>query len=233
MTNIKNYFKISNVFKTYNPEFTSPDFFSDNFLDLSIEEQKSVLNHYVVSGRAAALKEMPLLYDQTISYMADVAQVPVSHVTIVGSFKLGFCSGKDFGRSFSQNSDIDMTIFDECLFEALTREYNAWRSAFENGECIPHSEHECEIWQDNIRLLPSKIAQGFIDTYKLPNRPICPTTKILNNAAYLIKTKLDEYHNFKTKGVSIRVYKTYDHFISTLLYNTKNIIMNTKKVLLP
>lgn len=229
MINIKNYFKVSDVFKTYNEEFTSPDFLIDNFLDLSIEEQKSILNHYIVNGRAAGLKAMPLLYDQIISYMADIANVPVSHITIVGSFKLGFCSGTDYGRVFSSNSDIDMTIFDEHLFEILTQEFKAWKYAFEKNECKPHNERERECWHDNVRILSSKIGQGFIDTYKLPNRTICPTIKNLNNAAYLIKYKLEEYHNYITKGVSIRVYNTYDNFISTLLYNTKNIIRNNKQ----
>lgn len=59
MTNIKKYFNMSDVFKTYNMEFTTPIFLRDNFLNLSVEEQKSILNHYIVSGRAAALKKCP------------------------------------------------------------------------------------------------------------------------------------------------------------------------------
>lgn len=226
MTSIKNYLKLSDPLKTYKEEFTSSDFLINHFLDLTAEEQKGILNHYVVDGRAAAVKEQPLLYDQIISYMAEVAHVPVSHVKIVGSFKLGFCSGKDFGRAYSSNSDIDMTIFDEQLFKTLTDEYNAWKSAFESGVCVPHSPIENTMWTDNVGILHSKISKGFIDTYMLPNRPICPTIKDLHNAAYLIEYKLKEYYNYtiKKNGVSIRVYKTYEDFISTLLFNTKNVI---------
>lgn len=226
MANIKNYLKLSETLKAYKEEFASSDFILKHFLALSDEEQKGFLNHYFVDGRAAALRECPLLYDQIISYMAEVAHVPVSHVKIVGSFKLGFCSGEAFGRAYSSNSDIDMTIFDEHLFKTLTKEYDSWKSAFENGECVPHSQRECTIWNDNVRILHSKISRGFIDTYMLPNRLICPTIMKLHNAAYLIEYKLMEYHNhsIKKNGVSIRVYKTYEDFISTLLYNTNNIL---------
>ena len=73
-------------------------------------------------------------------------------------------------------------------------------------------------------LLKKNIERGFIDTYKIPNREICPTTKSINNAMYLIPLKLNEYYNIKVSKASVRVYKNYDLFWRQLKLNTDLIL---------
>ena len=211
MSRSKHYLNMSKEFRTFTSEFLIPEQFLHHFLNLSVEEQKGLLNHYLVDGRASVLKDNPLLYDQIISYMAEIANVPVSHVKIIGSFKTGFCTGEEYGRPFDCNRDIDMTIIDEKLFNNLVLEYEAWKQAYNNGECCPNNTKEESYWDANKEILSKKIRQGFIDTYLLPNRDVCPTIKHLHEAAFQIEIKLRDYYNIKIKnrGVSIRVYKTY------------------------
>lgn len=89
---------------------------------------------------------------------------------------------------------------------------------------LPESERVCSGICNNVLQLKNTINRGFIDTNKIPNIEICPTTKKINNAMYLIPLKLKEYHDITTSKASVRVYKNYHYFYNQLKINTDRIV---------
>lgn len=173
-------------------------------------------------------RDIPLLYEQIIQYLSDLLSIESGSVKLIGSAKTGFSvsPSPNYGKIFTENSDLDFTIINEAVFGALCKEYEAWKAAYIRNDILPRSGKEKKYWDDNIVLLERNIGRGFIDTYKIPNREMCPITKNINNAMYLIPLKLDEYYNIKVSKASARVYKSYNLFRQQLKLNTDQILNN-------
>lgn len=147
-------------------------------------------------------------------------------IKLIGSAKTGFSVSPhpDFGKSFSDKSDLDFAIIHEDIFKRLKEEYITWKYAYTSEKIMPNNAREMKFWNENIERLSINIHRGLIDTYKIPNRNLCPLTMCINNSMSLIKTKLAQCHNIIVSNVSVRVYKDSTCFWRQLKLNTDQIL---------
>lgn len=229
--NIGKYLKLSDVGMNVSSTYMSSDKFISCYEKLIGIEQKSLVSHAIINNTPFVFKNMPLLYEQILRYLSDLLDICPESIKLIGSAKTGFSVSPPphYGKLFSEKSDLDFAIINETVFHTLCEEYVEWEDAYSRKMTLPKTDYEKGCWDNNIVLLKRNIGRGFIDTYKIPNREMCPITMRINNAMYLIPLKLDEYYKIKVSRASVRVYKNHDLFWRQLKLNTDQ-ILNSEKI---
>lgn len=73
--------------------------------------------------------------------------------------------------------------------------------------------------------LPRNIAMGYLDTYKIPNRPDrLPVNSRVNNTMSNVVRNLKIHHGFSTKKASMGGYKDVDCFFCQQNRNIEHIM---------
>ena len=230
MASIRSYIKISEKAKSITELFETPDNFLSNYFELEPLEQKSYINHIIVNNRPYIYKEIPILYEQIVQFLADELELDFSDVKLIGSAKTGFSisPNPDYGKPFTEKSDIDFTIVNKELFQNLVLEFNLWKELYEKQEIEPNNDTERYFWNDNLINVSKNITRGFLDTYKVPNRDPFPLACKINNLMYLIPLKVNEIHKIKNYKASLRVYINEVTFLKQLKLNTESVLRNLK-----
>jgi len=225
MVNIRSYLKLSDTAEKIAEVYSTPKSFFSKYFELEPLEQKSFINHFVVNNNPYVFKDIPLLFQQIIQYLAHELELENADIKLIGSAKTGFSISPkpDYGKPFSDTSDLDFTIFNETLFLKLKNEFNLWAEQYEDKKLFPR-EGEKKYWNSNLIIVRKNLNRGFIDTYKIPNRNQFPLTKKINNLLYLIPFKLNEIHGIKNSKASLRVYKNEHLFLNQLKLNTEYIL---------
>ncbi len=221
---ISNYLKLSKEANTINDIYMLPSEFKCKYKNLEGLERDALISHIILNNIPYVFRSKPILYEMIVKYLSDILEVNSNFIYLIGSGKTGFSisPGADYGKIFSESSDLDFTIVDKILFDKLAKEYELWSKAYlVDGKCYPKNEREKSYWDENILRLKKNIINGFLDTYKIPNIEICLEVKKINNVIYLISQKLNEYHQIKVKGISVRVYQDEESFINQLSLNTR------------
>lgn len=225
MGNIKTYINLSERAKKINKLFDNPNNFLSNYLELGHLEQKSYINYIIVNNSPYIFREIPLLYEQVVQYLADELELGFADVKLIGSAKTGFSISPrpSYGNPFTENSDLDFTVINNALFKNLSKEFELWVEMYTNQKLLP-KDNEKAYWDDNLTIVRKNIERGFIDTYKIPNRDPFPLTKKINNSLFLITFKLNEFHGIKNYKSSLRVYKDGVTFLNQLKLNTEYVL---------
>lgn len=221
---ISNYLKLSKEANAINEIYILPSEFKRRYKKLDGMERDALISHVILNNLPYVFRTKPILYEMIVKYLSDILEVNSNFIYLIGSGKTGFSisPGTDYGKNFSENSDLDFTIVDKVLFDKLVKEYEFWSKAYlVEGKCYPKNAREKSYWDENVWRLKKNIIYGFLDTYKIPNIEICPEVKKINNSIYLITQKLNEYHQIKVKGISVRVYQDNESFINQLSLNTR------------
>lgn len=221
---ISNYLKLSQEANAINEIYILPSEFKRRYKNLDGMERDAFISHIILNNLPYVFRTKPILYEMIVKYLSDILDVNSNFIYLIGSGKTGFSisPGTDYGKNFSENSDLDFTIVDKVLFNKLAKEYELWSKAYlVEGKCCPKNAREKSYWDENVWRLKKNIIYGFLDTYKIPNIEICPEVKKINNSIYLITQKLNEYHQIKVKGISVRVYQDDESFINQLSLNTR------------
>jgi hypothetical protein len=227
MGNIRSYLKLSNTAEKIAEVYSTPDSFLSTYFELEPLEQKSYINHFIINNNPYIFKDIPLLFQQVIQYLANELELENADIKLIGSAKTGFSISPkpNYGKPFSDTSDLDFTIFNESLFLKLKNEFNLWADQYEKRNLFP-KEAEKIYWDSNLIIVRKNLDRGFIDTYKIPNRNLFPLTMKINNLLYLIPFKLNEIHGIKNSKASLRVYKNEHLFLNQLKLNTEYILNN-------
>ena len=79
-----------------------------------------IVRRYIFAGSPYAFRDKPQALRLLRRHLCSVLQVSEQSVIIVGSAKIGFSLSPDnFPRQFSAESDIDIVVVDEALFDRL------------------------------------------------------------------------------------------------------------------
>lgn len=153
--NISKYLKISDESKSIKSIYISSDVFKRCYENLMDFEQRSLISHVIVNNIPFVFKDIPLLYEQIIQYLSDLLNIESGCIKLIGSAKTGFSVSPfpDYGKLFSDNSDLDFTIISETLFNQLCREYVSWRDAYSHNTISPKTDTEKKYWDCNVLLL--------------------------------------------------------------------------------
>ncbi|WP_333662452.1 hypothetical protein [Chishuiella changwenlii] len=223
MTNIINYLQTSTEFEKPIEQVETANYLKNNYFSLNESERKSLLNFLIISNFCHAFKSKPLIYEQITQYIADKFSINKFEIILLGSARTGFAIDPDnYGRKFSENSDLDFAIINEKLFNDSIIDFNLWKSKTENNQYDERVKNK--YWTDNQINLRYQIRRGFIDTYKVPNFLEFKTIQQVNQSLSLIVVNLEKYQNIKVKEASVRIYKDWKTFDKQLKTNIESVL---------
>ncbi|HFK5511079.1 TPA: hypothetical protein ACGZ9U_001998 [Elizabethkingia anophelis] len=228
MANIINYLQTSEECEKPLEQITTSDFLKKNYFNLRDTEKKSLLNFLIISNFCHAFKVKPLIYEQITQYIADKFKIKKNQIILLGSARTGFAiDPKNYGRKFSENSDLDFAIIDSNLFENCVNDFKLWKRKTENNEY--EEKQKNKFWNDNQTNLNYQIKKGFIDTYKIPNFIEFTTTQQINHSLSLVVLNLESIQRIKVKEASARIYKDWDTFQRQLKINIEHVLDKINK----
>jgi len=228
MVNIINYLNTSLECEKPLEQVETAKFLKDSYFKLDETERKSLLNFLTISNFCYAFKIKPLVYEQTTQYIADKFSLNKTQIILLGSARTGFAiDPNNYGRKFSENSDLDFAIIDKPLFDNCVVDFKLWKSKTENNEYDEKVKNR--FWNDNQNNLKFQIRKGFIDTYKIPNFSEFKTTQQINQSLSLVVVNLSKYQNIKVKEASARIYKDWDTFQKQLRINIESVLEKVKE----
>lgn len=158
-------------------------------------------------------------------------EINPSGVKLIGSAKTGFSISNppDYGKPFTQGSDLDFSIINEDIFYLLEEEFNSWADQYRNKLITPKNERTKTFWDNNLYEVPTyQFKNGLIDTYKIPSWYQFPTAQKINSALSLIVINLKDKYSIEVKGASARVYRSWDTFAGQIKLNTEDILAKVK-----
>lgn len=216
-----NYFHLSEACKSIKGDSLASQDLKAYYDQLSPTEQFSLVNHFIIGNPPYAFRAVPLLFDQILQYIGEELQVGIDDIKLVGSATLGYSiAPKQFGKVFSDKSDMDFTIIDQNLFRKLEEDFRRWRDEYQANRIAPKNSIEERYWKDNISRLPINISRGFVDLHLLPTlSAVCPTRIRIGEALSRVKANMESY-GIITSRLSLRIYKDYPSFYKQLMLNT-------------
>jgi len=190
---------------------------------------------WLSEGIPCCFRSQPAIYEAMrlwLSYNLPV-HMHAKEITLIGSGRQGFSLSPDehFGRPFGDYSDLDFSAVSLSLFKHLERAFNRWLNDYLKRAVLPRNDREKEYWQDNARKVPSNLACGFIDPYKIPTFDQYPEAQTTLDAMYKAHIKLSVTAGApRVRRVSIRIYRDWGSFVRQLSINLKALLrMNPGK----
>lgn len=209
-------------------EYPSVEEFTHILLRRPLEE---VVREYVFQGVPYVFRNQPAALTLLKQHLHSTLGLSEQDVTIVGSAKIGFSLSPDnFSRAFSDDSDVDVLVVNEKLFDLVWMTILKWHYP----RRIENLGGRDAKWARERRqdlywgaLFPDKIrfeGLSFPDVLK----PLRDTSTAWFNAF----RSLSQYSEFVSRDISGRLYRSWDH---ALLYQMdglqkiREIVLTTKK----
>jgi hypothetical protein len=182
------------------------DEFKTALLSKPIDE---VVANYVLAGDPYAFEAQPNALQRLRSHVAAALSVDAANVIVVGSAQVGFSlSPVNFPRRFSEESDIDVAIIDETLFDRVWHTLLKWhyprRLHLPTGDWKWTSDRRKELYwgwfvPDKIRFTGLSLPAAL--------KPIRDCSSQWFNTF----RSLSRYPEFSGRDVSGRLYRTWEH----------------------
>ena len=180
---------------------------------------------WLSEGIPYAFRCCPAIYESVRSWLSTRLGVHAKEISLVGSARLGKSPApKKLGNPFRDNqSDLDIFIVSNCLFEEVREDFRRWSFDFKHGRVQPETKKQKEkYWPDNYKRGPGLINRGFMDQKMIPNYPNYPTTLKIGKTMDKLVKKLKITQNApKPKYASVRCYSSWDSFVQQVSLNLK------------
>ena len=178
---------------------------------------------WLSEGIPYAFRCCPAIYESVRSWLSAQLGVHAKEISMVGSARLGKSPAPEkLGDPFDENSDLDIFIVSNCLFESLREDFCRWSFDFENEKLSPRNRRETIYWPENNKRGPNMIRRGFIDAKMIPNLPDYPTAQRINDAMWRLVEKLKITTNApQPKKASVRCYYSWDSFVQQVSLSLK------------
>lgn len=168
-----------------------------------------------MDGTPYVFSKIPMIYEQIRTWLSSRLQINPMEIRIVGSARTGFslAPSPEFGKSFTSNSDLDITVISSNLFTKCQEEFESWKRDYESNSVSPRNQMEKYYWSENSIRVSKTLARGFIDPNKIPTFNKYPFSQNLAETMYLLKEKLEVTQSApKICKATIRVYNTWKSF---------------------
>jgi hypothetical protein len=180
-------------------------------------EMLKTLHHDELVARYLLTREMPFAfmerksgYAYLIGQIAKSLGTTVESVTLIGSGRIGFSLDPfKFGVPFSRRSDLDFAIVDSVLFD------RAWLELVGLGAGFARLDREVQRWVNEHRT--NNVYWGYMEPDNLRNAVSC------YRVWFPLFAGLAQYTSFAERGISGRLYRTWDHVRSHQLYSLAKI----------
>ena len=143
---------------------------------LGPRERAVVARLWISEGIPFAFRECPALYEEARTWLAKCLGLDPKEISMGGSGRLGYSLvPAKWGMKYSpQSSDLDVFAVSERLFDGFRGDFERWSDDYDSGAVVPGSEKERECWRANRQEGPGSIDRGFLDSWRVPNRPSYP-----------------------------------------------------------
>ena len=177
---------------------------------------------WLSEGIPYAFRASPAVYESVRFWLSTrLEDVHAKEISVTGSARLGgSLAPQKLGKPFDENSDLDIFIVSNPLFQKLKNDFCLWASDFGSGMIKARGECEQKLWNHNKARGAKLIDRGFMDSWLIPNYPNYPTAKKMNNTMWRLVEMLKVTHNApKPKKASVRCYSSWDSFVRQMLLN--------------
>ena len=192
---------------------------------LGPRERSVVARLWVSEGIPFAFRDCPALYDEVRTWLAMGLELDPKEISMGGSGRLGYSLASNrWGEAYRpRSSDLDFFAVSERLFEGLRRDFTRWSDDYDNGAVVPSSEQEGRYWPANRQEAPRCIEKGFLDSWRVPNRPSYRDFSKANNRLAGLRTKLRKTDpGPKPPGtLTLRCYRDWRSYERQLTLNLK------------
>lgn len=185
------------------------------------QAQIALARLWLSEGIPFAFKECPGIYEVIRTWLSGRLEVEAKSINLAGSARLGSSlAPHKRGKSFDNNSDLDIFVVSEGLFKRVCSDFQLWSYEFEAGITQAPNDAVRDIWQENNNRGPKLIQRGFIDSKMIPNLEQFATAKNISRTMWLLVEKLNITPNApKTKRASVRCYDSWKAFIRQTALN--------------
>ena len=132
------------------------------------EGLESIVREYIFEGEPYVFCEAPSVYELLRRHLNEATGTREENITVVGSGKIGFSLSPDtFPRQFSEESDIDVVVVNEELFDRLWVALLKWH--------YPRREHQPWPRDDRVAISRALKQYGYLRvTRRLVTPPVKP-----------------------------------------------------------
>lgn len=200
----------------------SPEDFRNAITMASRQAREDVVRLWLTEGIPFSFRGCPAIYERIRFWVGQCLEVCPKEITVVGSARIGFSmvGGKEFGRAFSQSSDLDLAIVSEHLFESMAETFEKWKEDYMKTSVSPRNSIEQGYWTENIKLVERNINFGFMDANKLPTLERYPLAQKLNHTMWALRARLEVTANISVpKKASLRVYRSWNALVERVSFN--------------
>jgi hypothetical protein len=173
---------------------------------------EQVVRDHIFAGMPFAFRDRPQALHTLKAHLASRLRVSEANVIVVGSGRIGFSLSPDtFFRGFSADSDLDILVVDDRLFDVIWCTLLKWNYP-SRGQLGGHDWEWAKGRREDIfwgRFMPHKIRfRGLSFPRTLaPVRNLCTAWF----DAFGSLSRYSEHPEFATRHVSGYLYRTWDH----------------------
>jgi hypothetical protein len=200
----------------------SPEDFRNAIVMASRQAREDVVRLWLTEGIPFSFRSCPAIYERIRFWVGQRLEVCPKEITVVGSARIGFsmAGGNGFGRVFSQNSDLDLAVVSEHLFESMTDTFERWKGDHMSKVVSPRNPTEEHYWTENIKLSERNMNFGFMDANKLPTLERYPLAQKLNNTMWALRARLEVTAGTPVpRKASVRVYRSWRALVERVSLN--------------
>jgi hypothetical protein len=179
---------------------------------------------WLTEGIPFAFRECPAVYEAARAWLGWRLGVYPKEITLLGSARIGFSLSPPpkYGQAFGPDSDLDLSVVSESLFQKMVETFNQWHADYERCTVQPRHQTEQGYWDQNIKVGQRSISNSFLDANKIPNLGRYPVAQDLNQAMWELKKKLEVTPGAPNpRKASVRVYTSWPALVSRVSFNLR------------
>lgn len=186
-----------------------------------IKVRNALVRLWLSEGIPYAFKKNPALYEEIRVWIATKSNVDPKEISITGSARIGqSLAPAKLGKKFDENSDLDLFIISEDLFNRLRKDFNTWSFNFETERTKPANIRQEQFWKDTLTRGQSYFSRGFFDAKLIPAYKEYTCSYTIANTMWLLKEKLNITSDApKISEASIRCYRFWGDFTRQVSIN--------------
>ncbi len=168
-----------------------------------------IIDTYVFSGQPFVFRDQPAALATLRQHLSKNLALKESNVIIVGSAQVGFSLSPDtFFRPFSEDSDIDVLVVDERIFDKIWSTTLQWhyprRSWLDESDWDWAKRRQKDLYWGWFE--PDRIRFDGLSLHEMP-KPV----RDLSTSWFNAFRSLSRFREFSRRDVSGRLYRTWEH----------------------
>jgi hypothetical protein len=170
----------------------------------------------LLTGVPFAFKDDEASHGVLLSELATQLAINQDAINVIGSGRIGFSlNPEQFGKPFSEKSDIDVAIVSDILFD------QAWFDMLRLGRAYFKLRDDTKAWLESHRR--SSIYWGFVRPELLPG-----VVRFSSKWFFTFKG-LSRIRALASRPISGRLYRTRDHLVVHQKYSFNEILKELRK----